>query len=180
FMGEEYGEPAFFQYFISHSDPDLIAAVRKGRKQEFEAFHLEGEAPDPQSRETFDRCQLNWHLKQEGKHKILWEFYQTLIRLRRHLPALKLRDRNHQEVQAMEENKLFYFRRWFEDHQVFCVINFSKNPVSYCPDLRGKNWHKRLDSTDKKWMGSGSNLPETLTDISELTLVPESFVLYET
>lgn len=180
FMGEEYGEPAYFQYFISHSDPDLIAAVRKGRKQEFEAFHLEGEAPDPQSRETFEQCQLNWQLKQEGKHKILWEFYQILIRLRRNLPALKLRDRTHQEVHAIEENKLLYFRRWFEADQVFCVINFSKNSVSYSPDLVGKNWEKCFDSNDQKWLGSGSNLPQNLIDSEALTLVPESFVLYKT
>lgn len=180
FMGEEYGEPAPFQYFISHSDQDLIEAVRKGRKADFEAFHLAGDPLDVQSQEIFDQCKLNWQLKQEGKHKILWEFYQTLIRLRRSIPALKLRDRNHQEVQCIEENKLLYFRRWFEDNQVFCLINFSKNPVSYSPNLIGKTWHKLLDSTDEKWMGSGSSLPEMLTDASELTLVPESFVLYET
>jgi maltooligosyltrehalose trehalohydrolase len=52
--------------------------------------------------------------------------------------------------------------------------------VSYSPNLIGKTWQKRLDSNDKKWLGSGSNLPEILTDTSELTLVPESFVLYET
>src|SRR5439155_25706190 len=38
FMGEEYGETASFQYFTSHSDADLIQAVRKGRKEEFAAF----------------------------------------------------------------------------------------------------------------------------------------------
>ncbi|WP_254174405.1 malto-oligosyltrehalose trehalohydrolase [Planktothrix pseudagardhii] len=180
FMGEEYGEPAPFQYFISHSDLELVEAVRKGRKADFEAFHLAGDPPDVQSREIFDQCKLNWNLKQEGKHKILWEFYQNLIRLRRSIPALKLRDRNHQEVQCIEEDKLLIFRRWFEDQQVLCLINFSKNPVSYSPNLIGKTWHKLLDSTDEKWMGLGSNLPETLTDTSELTLVPESFVLYET
>ena len=31
FMGEEYGETAPFQYFVSHSDPALIEAVRTGR-----------------------------------------------------------------------------------------------------------------------------------------------------
>lgn len=180
FMGEEYGEPAPFQYFISHSDQNLIEAVRKGRKADFEAFHLEGEAPDPQSRETFEQCKLNWQLKREGKHQILWKLYQTLIRLRRNISALKLRDRTHQEVNTIEENKLLYFRRWFEDNQVFCLINYSKNPVSYSPDLRGKTWHKRLDSNDQKWLGSGSNSPEILTDTSELILIPESFVLYET
>ncbi len=177
FMGEEYGEPAPFQYFISHSDQNLIEAVRKGRKEEFEAFHLAGETPDPQSQETFEQCKLNWQLKRQGKHQVLWEFYQTLIQLRRNILALKLRDRTHQEVHAMEENKLLYFRRWFEDNQVLCIINFSKNPVSYSPDLIGKTWQKRLDSNDEKWLSSGSNLPEILTETSELTLVSRKFCL---
>ncbi|MEJ2051114.1 MAG: malto-oligosyltrehalose trehalohydrolase, partial [Calditrichota bacterium] len=32
FMGQEYGEEAPFLYFVSHSDPDLIQAVREGRE----------------------------------------------------------------------------------------------------------------------------------------------------
>ncbi|HEY5542871.1 MAG TPA: hypothetical protein VIM04_06415, partial [Candidatus Binatia bacterium] len=43
FMGEEYGEEAPFQYFISHSDPQLVDAVRDGRRQEFAAFSWQGE-----------------------------------------------------------------------------------------------------------------------------------------
>ncbi len=35
FMGEEYGETAPFQYFVSHGDPDLVEAVRQGRREEF-------------------------------------------------------------------------------------------------------------------------------------------------
>ena len=35
FMGEEYGETAPFPYFVSHSDPDLIEAIRRGRREEF-------------------------------------------------------------------------------------------------------------------------------------------------
>jgi maltooligosyltrehalose trehalohydrolase len=51
FMGEEYGETAPFQYFTSHSDPDLIEAVRKGRREEFDDFLWQGEAPDPHDEE---------------------------------------------------------------------------------------------------------------------------------
>ena len=40
FMGEEYGEEAPFQYFVSHSDHELIEAVRRGRREEFAAFQL--------------------------------------------------------------------------------------------------------------------------------------------
>lgn len=180
FMGEEYAEIAPFQYFISHGDPDLIEAVRKGRKAEFEAFYLLGEPPDVQSQETFNNCRLNWQLKSTGKHQVLWKFYRELIQLRKNIPALKLRERIDQEVESIEESKLLYFRRWWGENQVFCVFNFSHNLVSYSPNLCGKTWEKRLDSTEKKWGGLGGNSPEMLTKSLSLTLLPESLVLYET
>ena len=36
FMGEEFCEKAPFYYFISHTDPGLVEAVRQGRKKETE------------------------------------------------------------------------------------------------------------------------------------------------
>ena len=53
FMGEEYGETAPFQYFVSHSDPHLIEAVRKGRMEEFESLPGSSQVPDPQSETAF-------------------------------------------------------------------------------------------------------------------------------
>ena len=53
FMGEEYGETAPFQYFVSHIDEPLIEAIRKGRASEFAHFEWEGHVPDPQDEETF-------------------------------------------------------------------------------------------------------------------------------
>ncbi|NJK33979.1 MAG: malto-oligosyltrehalose trehalohydrolase [Oscillatoriales cyanobacterium SM2_2_1] len=63
FMGEEYGETAPFLYFTSHSDPQLIANVRAGRQREFADFHWEGEPPDPQDPDTYQRSKLNWELQ---------------------------------------------------------------------------------------------------------------------
>ncbi|MBD3290350.1 malto-oligosyltrehalose trehalohydrolase, partial [candidate division KSB1 bacterium] len=42
FMGEEYGESSPFLYFVSHGDPNLIKAVREGRKSEFKSFRWKG------------------------------------------------------------------------------------------------------------------------------------------
>src|SRR6185312_13216691 len=53
FMGQEYGETNPFQYFISHSDEQLVAAVRDGRRREFEAFGWGNDVPDPQDEQTF-------------------------------------------------------------------------------------------------------------------------------
>jgi maltooligosyltrehalose trehalohydrolase len=36
-----------------------------------------------------------------------------------------------------------------------------------------------LDSSDEKWMGSGSTMPEKLIREEEVTIPPKSFALYE-
>lgn len=46
FMGEEYGEMAPFLYFVSHSQQDLIEAVRAGRRREFPELVARGDFPD--------------------------------------------------------------------------------------------------------------------------------------
>ncbi len=88
FMGEEYAEEAPFQYFVHHSDPGLIQAVREGRAQEFAEFHDRGEAPDPQDEDTFRRSRLNWDLREQRGHRELLAFYREALALRRAHPAL--------------------------------------------------------------------------------------------
>jgi maltooligosyltrehalose trehalohydrolase len=85
FMGEEYDEPAPFQFFTDHIDPAIAAATREGRKREFAAFtSFSGEAiPDPQALETFEASTLT-----AGSPD---PFYAELLALRRELPwALEL------------------------------------------------------------------------------------------
>src|SRR5207248_10568912 len=67
FMGEEYGEEAPFEYFISHGDPGLVEAVRQGRGAEFAAFSWQTEPPDPQDENTFLRAKLNHELRRTGR-----------------------------------------------------------------------------------------------------------------
>lgn len=178
FMGEEYGEDSPFLYFVSHTDPDLVEAVRTGRKQEFAAFHLEGEYSDPQSPETFQQSQLKWEKRQAGKHKALLELYQYLIELRRTIPALKNLDQQNLEASASEEDKLVFLRRWSNESQIFCIMNFNDQAVT-CATLPGENFSKILDSADSKWLGQGSRLPDRLTQGQELTISAHSFVLYQ-
>jgi maltooligosyltrehalose trehalohydrolase len=83
FMGEEYGEVHPFQYFTSHSDPALIEAVRKGRTEEFAAFGWAGDVPDPQDEHTFERCILDFTLRDAEPHRSLWNLYKSLIAIRK-------------------------------------------------------------------------------------------------
>ncbi|MEX0836382.1 MAG: malto-oligosyltrehalose trehalohydrolase, partial [Nitriliruptor sp.] len=87
-MGQEHGETAPFQYFVSHTDPDLVEAVRTGRRREFAYFADQGEAPDPQAVETFERSKVDWSLRAAGDHATLLEVYRELLRWRRELPAI--------------------------------------------------------------------------------------------
>jgi maltooligosyltrehalose trehalohydrolase len=87
-MGQEHGETAPFQYFVSHTDPDLVEAVRTGRRREFAYFADQGEAPDPQAEETFARSKVDWAGRTEGDRGQLLDLHRTLLRWRRELPAI--------------------------------------------------------------------------------------------
>ncbi len=78
FMGEEYGEPAPFQYFVSHGDPALVEAVRRGRREEFAAFGWQVSVPDPQDEETFRRSTLDHGLKEREPHKSLFPLLSAI------------------------------------------------------------------------------------------------------
>jgi maltooligosyltrehalose trehalohydrolase len=85
FMGEEYGEPAPFQFFTNHIDAEIAEATRDGRRQEFARFAAFGDAneiPDPEDPATFARSKLSRQI--DGATLTL---YQRLIRARRGLPA---------------------------------------------------------------------------------------------
>ena len=179
FMGEEYGEEAPFTYFVSHADLDLIKAVRQGRKSEFEAFHLAGEPPDPESSETFVNCKLNWEKRKEGKHLVLWSFYQRLIQLRNTIPALVKRDRQCLEAGFIEAEKIVWWRRWSDENQILCLMNFNESDMTFVPELTSSGWKKLLDSADEHWQGSGSLLPQKISLGQELSLRGQSFALYE-
>lgn len=158
FMGEEYGETAPFQFFTSHGDPDLVEAVRQGRRAEFAAFAWEGEVPDPQDEATFLRSKL---CPTEG-HRALWEFTRELLRLRRTVPALALLSREHLEVVCFEPEKCLLLRRWADDDAVFLVFNFKDAAVELQLPVPPGRWHKLLDAAAPQWHGPGSALPETL------------------
>lgn len=92
FAGEEWAAGSPFQYFTSHPDADLAAAVREGRRREFAGFHLahpELDVPDPQEPTTFLRSKLRWEELADDRHAWMLEWYRSLIELRRTDPALR-------------------------------------------------------------------------------------------
>jgi maltooligosyltrehalose trehalohydrolase len=180
FMGEEYGEVAPFQYFISHLDPQLVDAVRRGRREEFAAFAWQGEPPDPQDMATFQRAKLNHALRSEGHHRVLFEFYQELIRLRKELPALAQLSREHMQVMGFEHEKILCIRRWCDLQRVWLILHFGGSPTSFRLFWEAGLWHKQLDSAEARWGGPGSLVGPAVASDGEgtLHLAPESCLVF--
>lgn len=180
FMGEEYGETAPFFYFISHSDEHLIEAVRKGRKEEFAAFQWAGEIPDPQDEATYKRSRIDHRLGGEGHHQTLLEFYRELILLRKDHPVLSRLSKDDMEVTAFAKENVLFLRRWRGTGQTAAFFHFGSSPASLAPSLPPGRWEKLVDSSDRRWGGAGSEVPESLQSHGSVTfsLIPKSFVLF--
>lgn len=85
FMGEEYGETAPFEYFVSHSDPDLIAAVRAGRQSECVQGSDGRTPPDPQAPSTYAESRLQPDHANSSEQQTLRTLYRHLIQLRKEI-----------------------------------------------------------------------------------------------
>jgi maltooligosyltrehalose trehalohydrolase len=180
FMGEEYGETAPFLYFISHSDPALVAAVRRGRREEFAAFAWQGEPPDPADKGTFLRSKLDHALRKEGHHRVLFGFYKELLRLRKDVPALARLSKEQLEVAGYEKENVLFLRRWDGESQVFAVFNFNDALTSVAVPVPAGRWRRELDSTDERWQGSGSSVPDLLESQGQIVLAlnPKAVALF--
>ncbi|MEU2613381.1 malto-oligosyltrehalose trehalohydrolase [Micromonospora sp. NPDC007271] len=89
FMGEEWAAGTPWQYFTSHPEPELAAAVAAGRHQELAGHGWPaGEVPDPQDRQTFLRSRLDWAELDKPEHRAMYDFYRRLIALRKRRPEL--------------------------------------------------------------------------------------------
>lgn len=178
FMGEEYGETAPFLYFVSHTDADLIEAVRNGRQREFSAFAWQGTPPDPQDQATFIRSKLNHTLKDQEPHRTLYHFYRHLLQLRKSTPALRHLDKAEMEVTPYEEANTLSLRRWHESDEILLFLNFSPATVTLTPNAPQGKWKKLVDSSDQQWRGPGASPNAWPSTAEALALNPRSIILY--
>ena len=122
FMGEEYAEEAPFLYFVSHTDPELVAAVREGRKAEFEAFQGQQQCPDPQEAESFQDSKLQWDQRDRDRHRVMLAFYRHLLELRWSIPHVV--SKRNLMVEALPRQKVMIWHRRHEWGQVSGLLNF--------------------------------------------------------
>ena len=135
FMGEEYGEVAPFPYFVDHSDPTLIEAVRVGRAHEFEEIADARELFDPSDPATFDAARLDHSLQKKPAHRELFDHYRHLITLRRTTPALRHSSRS--EARAWAAGNVITLVRSHEEEDVVILYNLgASQEIASLPPAR--------------------------------------------
>ena len=125
FQGEEWGAATPFLYFTAHDDPELAAAVRRGRRREFAAFGWPPEEiPDPQDPATFAASKLDWSEASGEQQAELLAWYRQLIRLRRSIPALNDGRLDRLRVDFSEEQQWLRLQRG----PLTLLCNFAAQP----------------------------------------------------
>ncbi|HEX4981453.1 MAG TPA: malto-oligosyltrehalose trehalohydrolase [Ilumatobacteraceae bacterium] len=164
FHGEEWGATTPFQYFTDHRDPDLAAAVSRGRRDEFANMGWDpDDVPDPQALETFERSKLDWHETDDDAHAAMLAWYRELIALRRHIPALSdpRLDRNQVDV---DENR--------------ATIVVTRGPVKVIVNLGVADHHFRFTAESDARILAGSD-PRVRADGTGVVVPPDAVAVVQ-
>lgn len=173
FMGEEWGDQPPFQYFVSHTDPSLIEAVRKGRREEFVSFAWEGEVPDPQAESTFLSSIIDPGTATERGRK-LRDLYCALIRIRKWLRQQVDGERRCLTVHCYEGEQTLVLEYAGIEPVLLAVFCFSIEPVTIPWTASRWAWHCELDTAAPEWFG-----PECLKRPATLPVRSHSLVQFQ-
>jgi maltooligosyltrehalose trehalohydrolase len=169
FMGEEYGEPNPFLFLTDHGDPELVEAVREGRRAEFARFGGHDAAPDPQAIETFERSRLQLDRHTEGEHAALHAWYQNLIALRRRFPVLT-DPAAENTVVARDAERVLMRHACNSDCEAIVILGFAEEETRVSLPIPAGAWTRCLDAADPRYLGAGSTMPATLRSPGDLEL----------
>jgi maltooligosyltrehalose trehalohydrolase len=158
FMGEEYGETAPFPYFVDHGNPELIEAVREGRRREFSGVGRAGEVADPADPATFERAILDVTLTEREPHRSRLAMYTELLRIRREHRVLT--DPDAQQHVSFVDDALFVVRST-PGATASLVFNFSDGSLEHpAPDPADA---VVFDSEDPRWRSDGPDTSDPAT-----------------
>ena len=178
FMGEEYGETRPFPYFVSHGDEQLVEAVRRGRREEFESFAWESEPPDPQSDRTFASAVLDWAARERGEAARTHALYRRLLELRRTSPAIAAAESLSVEALGIDgqpapddaRDGVLIVRRRAAAQSSILILNFSESDVPLSMPAAAGTWHCVLDTSDPQWGGAAASITGSLEAAPTLSM----------
>lgn len=92
---------------------------------------------------------------------------------------MKKLDKQNLSATAIESDRLILLHRWQDRSQIFSILNFADEAVSFTNNIPQGKWQKLLDSSEAKWMGDGTSLPQAIELNSELIIQPQSIAIYQ-
>ena len=83
-------------------------------------------------------------------------------------------------MSCLENIHVLSVRRWYHDSEVLTILNFNDEPIQLGEQLPSGNWIKLLDTSDRKWNGNGTAVPDVLevTAGATLTISRKTAVLF--
>jgi len=177
FMGDEYGATTPFFYFVSHSDKELIEAVRLGRIKEFSAFGLK-EPPDAQSEETFSKSILRWEEREQPSNAILLDWHRFLLELRKTQAALK-NDLKEDLSAAILGEKTMIMQRQSVDHEesIIALLHFDSREVELARPAQLEHAELLAYSEGINWVEEGKQ-HDLSSDSKSILMAPWSVAIY--
>ena len=167
FMGEEYGEQAPFQYFIDHSDPKLIEAVRKGRLAEFKKFGWK-KVPDPYDPTTFEISRLTPASEHHDLHRLMAAWVKQLMTIRKQHPSLGPGVKGHHLRVNMyqKHNILTIYRKHPNAPAMLIILGFNDKPTMVNLNSSKKHWTLLLNNHTNAFSQNSSTTTPTEIDLT--------------
>ncbi|HEX3556221.1 MAG TPA: malto-oligosyltrehalose trehalohydrolase [Thermoanaerobaculia bacterium] len=169
FQGQEFGASTPFLYFADH-DPELAAAVRRGRLEFLAQFpslalaETQAGVPDPESPQTFARCKLDW--TERETNAAAHALHRDLLRLRREDPVFRAQGAGWLDG-AVLGSEAFVLRFFGENAgDRLLIVNLGGDlelepvPEPLLAPLTGRRWEVLWSSEDPRYGGSGAPPPE--------------------
>ena len=146
FMGEEWGAKTPFQYFVDHTDKNILKATQEGRKNEFAAFGWNEDVPDPGSEKTFLNSKLDWEEEVSSTGQSFEVYYRRLIDLSKKLRRHQLMDRRHIQTRVNLQMQTIEVLVNHNSSKFELFFNLSEVPVTY--DFQDSSLEGLLDSSN--------------------------------
>ncbi|NLG19113.1 MAG: malto-oligosyltrehalose trehalohydrolase [Fibrobacter sp.] len=179
FMGEEFAAQTPFLYFISHTDKDLVQAVRDGRAREFADLYLGQSFYDPQDESTLAKSRLDWKEIASEKGKGCFIFYKEMIRLRKKIPAMASFDKKRIKVEALQQKNLIIIERHDESGCIAAIMNFGSGSTVIEPGIINFTGNRIIDSSEERFAGQGAVLPQKIEKDVSYEMPGYGFAVYE-
>jgi len=161
FMGEEFAADTPFLFFCDFGK-ELAAAVTNGRRNEFSRFarfsnpELRAQIPDPNAPETFLKSKLDWNSVSAAEHQNWFDFYRTLLRLRKEKIAPRLQGlaENKVSLQMLSDRALVASWTLCGGAQLTLLANLSSHVQPHAAKPSGRLLYSTPESTNDQFDAS--------------------------